>query len=65
MAQNLHATIYLQKQNTPIRPIINWKNAPIYELAKYLMKILHNYTNEMHRTLKVNISLYRLTVHGN
>jgi hypothetical protein len=24
----LHATIKLHKQNTPIRPIINWRNAP-------------------------------------
>jgi hypothetical protein len=28
-------------QNTPIRPIINWRNAPAYELAKYLTKTLH------------------------
>jgi hypothetical protein len=37
-APNLHATIKLHKQNTPIRPIINWKNAPTYELAKKNVK---------------------------
>jgi hypothetical protein len=36
IAPNLHATIKLHKQNTPIRPIINWKNVPAYELAKQL-----------------------------
>jgi hypothetical protein len=41
-APNLHATIKLHKQNKPIRPIINWKNAPAYELAKHLTKILHD-----------------------
>jgi hypothetical protein len=37
-APSLHATIKLHKPNTPIRPIINWKNAPPYELAKQLTK---------------------------
>jgi hypothetical protein len=27
----------------PIRPIINWRNAPAYELAKRLTKTLHNH----------------------
>jgi prephenate dehydratase len=38
-APNFHATIKLHKHNTPIRPIINWKNAPAYKLAKQLAKI--------------------------
>jgi hypothetical protein len=38
----LHATIKLHKQNISIRPIINWKNAPEYELAKHLTKILYS-----------------------
>jgi hypothetical protein len=38
---NLHATIKLHKQNTHIRPIINCRNAPAYELAKYLTKTIH------------------------
>jgi hypothetical protein len=42
-APNLHATIKLHKQNTPIRPIINWRNAPAYELAKHPMKTLQRH----------------------
>jgi hypothetical protein len=42
-APNLHATIKIRKQNTPIRPIIHWKNASAYELAKYLTKTLRNH----------------------
>jgi hypothetical protein len=45
MAPCMHATIKLHKPNTPIRPIINWKNAPAYEIAKKLSKTLHNYLN--------------------
>jgi hypothetical protein len=44
-APSLHATIKLHKPNAPIRPIINWKNAPAYELAKQLTKTLQNYLN--------------------
>lgn len=44
-APNLHATIKLHKQNTPIRPIFNWKIAPAKELAKQLSKMLQNYLN--------------------
>ena len=43
MAPNLHATIKLHKHNTPIRPIINWRNAPAYQIAILLSKILHEY----------------------
>ena len=43
MAPNLHATIKLHKQNTPIRPIINWRNAPAYQIAILLSKTLHEY----------------------
>jgi hypothetical protein len=42
-APNLYATINLHKKNTPIRLIINWKNAPAYELAKQSSKTLHSY----------------------
>jgi hypothetical protein len=37
-APNLHSTIQLPKQNAPIRPINNWRNAPAYELAKNLTR---------------------------
>jgi hypothetical protein len=42
-APNLYTTIQLQKENTPIRPIISRKNVPAYKLAKQLSKTLHNY----------------------
>jgi hypothetical protein len=42
-APNLHATIKLHKENKPIRPIINWRNAPAYEIAKQMSKTLHEY----------------------
>jgi hypothetical protein len=52
-APNLHATIKLHKQNTPIRPIINWRNAPAYELAKHLTRTVHNaYAYPVHTTSK-------------
>jgi hypothetical protein len=40
---SLHATIKLHKPNMPIRPVINWRNEPSYELAKHLTKTLHNH----------------------
>jgi hypothetical protein len=42
-APNLYATIKLHKENKPIRPIINWKDAHAYEIAKQVSKTLHNY----------------------
>jgi hypothetical protein len=39
---NLHATIKLHKPSTPIRPVINWKKAPAYEVVKNLLRKLHN-----------------------
>jgi hypothetical protein len=42
-APNLHATIKLHKHNTPIRPIVSWKQAPAYQLAKQLVRTLHDY----------------------
>jgi hypothetical protein len=44
-APSLYTTINLHKPNAPIRPIINWKNEPAYELAKQLTKTLQNYLN--------------------
>jgi hypothetical protein len=45
---NLHATIKLHKPNTSIRPIINWKESPAYELAKHLSQILGNHLHLPH-----------------
>jgi hypothetical protein len=42
MAPSMHATVKLHKPGIPTRPIINWRNAPGYKLAKYLTKLLHN-----------------------
>jgi hypothetical protein len=39
-APNVHATIKLHKQNTPIRPVVNWKNSPAYNLAKFVTNAL-------------------------
>jgi hypothetical protein len=40
MVPTLLTTIKLHKQNTPIRSIINVRNAPTYELARHLTGIL-------------------------
>jgi hypothetical protein len=32
----LRGFVKIHKQNAPIRPIINWRNAPAYELAKLI-----------------------------
>jgi hypothetical protein len=37
---NLTALVKLHKPNNPIRPIINWHNAPAYYLAQHLVKFL-------------------------
>jgi hypothetical protein len=39
---NLRGLVKIHKPNAPIRPIINWRNAPAYELAKLISdKIKH------------------------
>jgi hypothetical protein len=60
IAPNLHATIKLHKHNTPVRPIINWKNPPAYELAKHLSKTLHSYLQLPH-TYNVQNSIHLMT----
>jgi hypothetical protein len=40
IAPTLQGTIKSDKPNIPIRPIINWKNAPAYGLARKLSKLL-------------------------
>jgi hypothetical protein len=60
MDPNFHATIKLHKQNTPIRPIINWRNTPAYELAKYLTKTLHNYSHLLN-TYNIQNSIHLIT----
>jgi hypothetical protein len=56
----LYATIKLNKENKYIRQIINWKNAPAYELAKQLSKTLHNYL-QLPYTHNIQTSLQLMT----
>jgi hypothetical protein len=44
-APNLHATIKLYTQNTPIRPVVNWRNSPAYHMAKFVTKTLKETLN--------------------
>jgi hypothetical protein len=39
----LRGLIEIHKESAPIRPIVNWKNAPAYKLAKMLAKKLTSY----------------------
>jgi hypothetical protein len=59
-APNLHATIKVNKQNTPIRPIINWKNAPASELAKQMSKMVHSHLH-LPNTYIVQNSMHLIT----
>jgi hypothetical protein len=66
IAPNLYATIKLHKENKHIRPIINWKNAPAYEIAKQVSRTLHYYlqlpytcsefhpTTDRHKIIELN-----------
>jgi hypothetical protein len=40
---NIRGLIKIHKREAPIRPIVNWKTAPAYKLAKLLTKILQTY----------------------
>jgi hypothetical protein len=42
-APAIHGQIKIHKDNCPIRPIINWQNAPAYKLAKLLNKLIATY----------------------
>jgi hypothetical protein len=69
-APNLHATIKLHKHNTPIRPIINWINAPAYKLAKYLTTTLHKhlqlpYTYNVENTISLITDLQTIEINEN
>jgi hypothetical protein len=37
---NVYGLIKLHKQGNPIRPVISWKNAPAYKIAKHLTQIM-------------------------
>jgi hypothetical protein len=59
-ASNLHATIKLHKQSTPIRPITSCKNAPAYELAKQLSKTLNSYIYHIHTMFGTDLQAVEL-----
>jgi hypothetical protein len=40
----IRGLIKIHKEDSPIRPIVNWKNVPSYKLAKTLPKKLEIYT---------------------
>jgi hypothetical protein len=42
-APTMTGLIKLHKENTPVRPVINWRKAPGYKLAKKMAKILTSY----------------------
>jgi hypothetical protein len=60
IAPTLHGTIKLHKPNTPIRPIINWKNAPAYGLAKKLSKLLQ-YPLKLPKVYNIRNSILLMT----
>jgi hypothetical protein len=39
-APNIRALIKIHKPEQPIRPVVNWRNAPTHKLAKFLSGIL-------------------------
>jgi hypothetical protein len=39
-APNIRGLIKIHKQEAPIRPVVNWTNAPAYKVAKLLTKTL-------------------------
>ena len=39
----IRGLIKIHKKEAPIRPIINWKNAPAYRISKLLVKKLQSY----------------------
>jgi hypothetical protein len=42
-APSIRGLIKMHKPNSPIRPIVNWKQAPAYKIAKLLAKKLQQY----------------------
>jgi hypothetical protein len=70
IAPNFHTTIKLHKLSKSIRTTVNWKNAPTYELAKHLPKILHKnlylqYTHNIHNSIHLFAYLQSINVNKN
>jgi hypothetical protein len=43
-APSIRGLIKIHKTDQPIRPIVNWRNAPAYKLAKLLSHTIQEYT---------------------
>jgi hypothetical protein len=41
-APKIGGLIKIHKEDSPIRPVVNWKNAPAYKLARSLVKIFEH-----------------------
>jgi len=48
----LRGLIKVHKVGAPIRPVVNWKNAPAYNLAQMLVKVLPSHTPSPSRTMQ-------------
>jgi len=42
-APTMRGLIKVHKDGTPIRPVVNWRNAPVYKLAQSLVRKLTSY----------------------
>ena len=42
-ALNIRSLLKVHKEDAPIRPTVNWKNAPTYKLAKLLARNINTY----------------------
>jgi hypothetical protein len=47
-AQNIRGLIKIHKQEAPVRPVVNWMNAPAYKVAKLLTKTLQTHVTLPH-----------------
>jgi hypothetical protein len=57
-APNIRGLIKIHKIEAPIRPVVNWMNAPAYKLAKLLTKLL-----QTHIPLSYSFNVLNTTAH--
>jgi hypothetical protein len=58
-APNIRGLIKLHKPNHPIRPVVNWKNAPLYKTTKFFTDILSQYVT-LPNALKMRHNLLQI-----
>jgi hypothetical protein len=68
-AQTIKGLLKLHKPINPIRPLVNWRNAPTYTLAKFLLYIPksyapHSYAFNVKNTKKNNYWKYKSHFNG-